>query len=130
MGPGGRGRSGAPGPDGLDPRAALLDGDDLDQDDTDLRSEQSRWESLLSRINSKPGPIVHAANVAGGMDKLRAANPPAESFWWHLDSEVAKRRFHSIRRSVTTLVAVVLVAVVGYYAINYFFPPEDRKSVV
>src|SRR3954453_11976109 len=47
----------------------------LGEADTDLRSEQSRWESLLSRINSKPDAIVNAANVAGGMDKLRAANP-------------------------------------------------------
>jgi hypothetical protein len=98
----------------------------LEEGGNDVRSEQSRWDSLLSRINSKPNPIVHAANVAGGMDKLRAANPPAESFWWHLDQEVAKRRFRSIRRAVTTLVVIVGVAVGGYYAINYFFPPDPE----
>jgi len=103
---------------------------ELEASDSDLRPEQSRWDSLLSRINSKPDPIAHAAHVAGGMGKLRAANPPAESFWWHLDQEVAKRRFHAVRRAVTTLVAIVVVAVVGYYAINYFFPPDPEAVMM
>jgi len=102
----------------------------LGEGEGDLRSEQSRWESLLSRINTKPDAIVRAANVAGGMDKLRAANPPAESFWWHLDSEVMKRRLHSIRRLLTTVVTVVVVAVGGYFAINYFFPPDPEAVLM
>ena len=102
----------------------------LASDNSDLRSEQSRWDGLLSRINSQPGPIVHAAKVAGGFQKLRAANPPAESFWWHLDREVARRQVNSIRRMLTTLVVLVVVAVGGYYAINRFFPPDPEAVLM
>jgi hypothetical protein len=60
----------------------------LEANGTDLRSEENRWQGLLRRINNQPDRIAHAANVAGGFEKLRAENPPAESFWWHLDSEI------------------------------------------
>lgn len=102
----------------------------LASDDSDLRSEQSRWDGLLSRVNSQPGPLVHAARVAGGFQKLRAAHPVAESFWWHLDREVARRQVNSIRRMITTLVVLVAVAVGGYYAINYFFPPDPEAVLM
>ena len=102
----------------------------LEADSTDLRPEQSRWDSLLSRINNQPDPIVHAANVAGGMDKLRAAHPPAESFWWHLDSEVTRRRVRSIRQLITTLVTIVVIVVGGYWAINFFFPPNPEAVLM
>src|SRR5687767_15608228 len=60
------------------------------QNKTDVRSEEGRWESLLNRINSNPAPLAAAAAKAGGMASLRARHPPAESFWWHLDTEVAR----------------------------------------
>jgi tetratricopeptide (TPR) repeat protein len=102
----------------------------LGESDSDLRPEQSRWDSLLNRINNRPNPIVHAASVAGGMEKLRAANPPAESFWWHLDSEVVRRRVQSIRRLITTVVVLVVVVVGGYWAINFFFPPDPEAVLM
>jgi hypothetical protein len=102
----------------------------LGKESPELRPEQSRWESLLNRINSQPGPIVHAANVAGGMDKLRAAHPPAESFWWYLDREVTVRRIRSVRRLLTTVVTIVVIAVGGYWAINTFFPPNPEAVLM
>lgn len=102
----------------------------LGKDSPDLLPEQSRWEGLLNRVNNQPNPIVHAANVAGGMDKLRAENPPAESFWWHLDSEVNRRRLHAARRMIITLVTIVVVVVGGYFAINYFFPPNPEAVLM
>jgi tetratricopeptide (TPR) repeat protein len=102
----------------------------IEADSTTLLPEQSRWDSLLSRVNNHPDPIVRAANVAGGMDKLRAAHPPAESFWWHLDSEVTRRRVRSIRQLITTLVTIVVVVVGGYWAINFFFPPNPEAVLM
>jgi tetratricopeptide (TPR) repeat protein len=98
--------------------------------ESDIRPEKTRWESLLLRINNKPDAIVRAANVAGGMDKLRAENPPAESFWWHLDKELTRRRAHSIRRLITTIVVAVVVLVGGYWAINFFFPPNPEAVLM
>ncbi|MCC6457004.1 MAG: tetratricopeptide repeat protein [Caldilineaceae bacterium] len=102
----------------------------LEPEVPDLRPEQSRWESLLNRINNKPDTIVRAAAVAGGMEKLRAAHPPAESFWWHLDKEVARRRYNSIRRLLITTVTLVVVILGGYWAINYFFPPNPEAVLM
>lgn len=102
----------------------------LEADGPDLRAERGRWEGLLMRINNKPNAIVRAAAVAGGMDKLRAAHPPAESFWWHLDKEVARRRYLGIRRAIMTLVTLIVVAVGGYWAINYFFPPDPEAVLM
>jgi tetratricopeptide (TPR) repeat protein len=102
----------------------------LEADGPDLRPEQSRWESLLSRLNNRPDAIVRAATVAGGMDKLRAAHPPAQSFWWHLDSEVTRRRLHTIRRLIVTAITLVVLVVGGYWAINYFFPPNPEAVLM
>ena len=104
--------------------------ENLGKGSPDLLPEQSRWEGILNRVNNQPDPIVHAANVAGGMDKLRAENPPAESFWWHLDSEVTRRRLRSARRMIVTLITVVVVVVGGYWAINYFFPPNPEAVLM
>jgi tetratricopeptide (TPR) repeat protein len=104
--------------------------EEIAKDEADVRPEGTRWESLLQRVNNRPDNIVRAAHVAGGMEKLRAAHPPAESFWWHLDAEVTRRRIQSVRRLVTTLVVAALVVVGGYYAINFFFPPNPEAVLM
>ena len=98
----------------------------LAQDQIDLRPEEVRWQSLLNRIDSRPGDIVKAAAAAGGLAKLRADHPPAESFWWHLDQEVARRRKRMITRAVVTLGALVLAVAVILWGINFFFPPSPE----
>ncbi len=95
-----------------------------DNEDLDLRSEQVRWQSLLSRLSSQPQPLAAAAAKAGGMAKLRAKHPPADSFWWHVDAEVARRRLNSVRRLVISIVTLVVVVVGGYWLINTIFPPN------
>lgn len=98
----------------------------IDTGDIDLRPEEVRWQSLLNRLDSKPQPLAAAAARAGGMASLRAKHPPAESFWWHLDAEVAKRRMQTTRRVITTLAILFVVVVGGYYAINAIFPPNPE----
>lgn len=100
--------------------------EELDSDTLDLRPEQVRWDSLLSRLNSRPQPLAAAAAKAGGMAKLRAKHPPAESFWWHLDTEVRRRRLQTTRRVVTTLTIIFVVVIGGYWAINLIFPPNPE----
>lgn len=98
--------------------------DQFDGVGIDLRSERVRWQSLISRLSSQPGPLAAAAAKAGGMAKLRAKHPPAESFWWHVDAEVARRRLDSARRLVITLVTLVVVLGGGYWLLNTLFPPN------
>lgn len=100
--------------------------EELVKNEMDIRPEEGRWEGLLSRISSKPGVLVSAANRAGGLPLLRQRHPPAENFWWHLDGEVTKRRLSTIRRAVITLVAVVAVVAGALWALDFFFPPDPR----
>jgi tetratricopeptide (TPR) repeat protein len=97
---------------------------ELTANDTDLRPELGRWDSLISRLQTKPGPLVSAAARVGGLAKLRQKHQPAESFWWHLDKEVARRRTQAIKQAVTTVVAAVVLLGGGYWALNFFFPPS------
>lgn len=92
----------------------------------DLRPEETRWETLLRRINGEPGLIVRAAAQAGGLAQLRAKHPPAESFWWHLDAEWTRRRTRSARRFFLTTAAILLVVFGGYWLVNRLFPPEPE----
>lgn len=97
---------------------------ELAKDQVDLRSEEGRWQSLLSRLDSKPDGLVAAATGTGGLAALRAQHPPADSFWWHLDQEVARRRARMVRRLVMTVIAVVVIGGGGYWLLNTLFPPD------
>lgn len=100
--------------------------EEFSQSSADLRPEQSRWDSLLSRISSKPRPLVNAARSAGGLAALRANHPPAENFWWHLDKEVSQRQRTAIIRAVVTALVIVTVVVGGLWAVDKIFPPDQR----
>ncbi len=97
---------------------------DLSTVEIDLRPERVRWQSLLNRLYSKPQPIAKAAARGGGYRRLRERHPPATNQWWHLDKLVYERRRKGSIRLVATLLIIVGVLYGGYWAINYFFPPD------
>lgn len=98
----------------------LLEGSEID-----VRSERVRWENLLRRLSSKPELIASAASgVTGGLGALRAAHPPAESFWWYADAQRAERQRKSLTRFLVAVVAVIFLLVGGYWLINTLFPPD------
>jgi cytochrome c-type biogenesis protein CcmH/NrfG len=96
----------------------------------DVRPEQGRWESLLARLSTKPEPIVAAATKVGGLKKLRAQHPPAESFWWHMDAEVTRRRVQAVRRFIITAVAIVGAVVFLLWGVDYLFPPDPNTILM
>lgn len=98
--------------------------DAMGQDSGDLRPESGRWESILRRLGNQPTPLIVAANRAGGLAKLRAAHPPAESFWWELDRVRRGRQLRQLRRLALTVVALVTLVGGALWAINTFFPPD------
>jgi predicted Zn-dependent protease len=73
---------------------------------------------------------VAAANQAGGLPALRERHPPAESFWWQLDAEVARRRTQMIRRALVTLVIIVGAVGGALWAVDFFFPPDPRAVIL
>jgi tetratricopeptide (TPR) repeat protein len=97
---------------------------DLSQEHGDLRPEQVRWQSLMNRVFSKPGPIVRAADKVGGLNRLRVKHPPAEAVWWHLDRLTAERRRKSAIRALATILITVGVVGAVYWAVNTLFPPD------
>lgn len=103
---------------------------DLAASEDELRGEAGRWESLQSRILTKPDPIPAAAAKRGGLPSLAALHPPAAGFWWHLDAEVRRRRGQAIKRFVLTSSSVVLVLVTLLWGVDYFFPPDPATILV
>lgn len=98
----------------------------LSADGIDLRPEETRWQSILNRLDSRPNPVAKAAAAAGGMETLRRRNPPAESFWWQLDRIVADRRRRAITRALLTVGGLIVAAAVLYWGINALFPPNPQ----
>ena len=99
---------------------------DLAESGLDLRTEQTRWDSLLARLHNHPQKVVQAAHVAGGMSKLRAEHATDDNFWWHLDEDLTRRRVKAVRRFVVTAVIIGVAVVGGLWAINHFFPPNPE----
>ena len=97
--------------------------DELNQDGVDLRSEQGRWEGVLSRLTSKPRPIVRAIG-ARQFGKLRQQHPPATGQWWHQDQVVMERTRKKITRFVITAVAIVGAIALILWGVDTFFPPD------
>ena len=97
---------------------------------SDLRAEKGRWEGIISRISRKPGPIATAASSAGGLAALRTKHKPAESFWWHVDTEVSRRRKALFRRLTITVGTVVGVLALLLWGIQTFFPPSPEAILM
>ncbi|MDE0079531.1 MAG: hypothetical protein OXO50_18575 [Caldilineaceae bacterium] len=95
----------------------------------DLRPEYTRWSSLHSKLRREAGRIVRVIDVAGGLDTLRQANPPAEGFWWRLDAVVAESRRRLLRRLGITLGTIVALLVVVWVLLTFVFPPDPNTVV-
>ncbi|MDE0311042.1 MAG: hypothetical protein OXI52_02165 [Caldilineaceae bacterium] len=95
----------------------------------DLRPEYTRWASLHSKLRREAGRIVRVIDVAGGLDTLRQANPPAEGFWWRLDAVVAESRRRLLRRLGITLGTIVALLVVVWVLLTFVFPPDPNTVV-
>jgi tetratricopeptide (TPR) repeat protein len=96
----------------------------LEASGIDLRGERGRQASLHNRLERQPNVLVSAAARAGGLQKLREQNPPAENFWWHLDAAVTAARRRQIRRFAIVLGALVLFLGGLYFVVETFFPPS------
>ena len=68
-------------------------------------------------------------DVAGGLNNLRQANPPAEGFWWRLDAVVAESRRRLARRLGTSLGSIVAVLVIIWALLTFVFPPDPNTVV-
>ena len=99
---------------------------DLTQTEIDLRPEEARWEGILRRVHSRPGRIASAINAAGGFEKLRSQNPPAEEEWWQLDQLINQRRRKAIINGVRVLAIVVVVLGAIYICLLYTSDAADE----
>ena len=96
---------------------------ELAASNADLRPEQTRWSDLQERLLARAGKTVQIAGRAGGLATLRAAHPPAEGVWWHLDDFVAAQRKRSLRRAAVITTVVVVIALIAVWAYSSFLAP-------
>lgn len=101
----------------------------LETSGLDLRPEQTRWGSLLSKLSREAGRVMRSIDVAGGLEQLRKANPPAEGMWWQLDAVVATARRRLIRRLGITIGTIAAVLAVVWALLTYVFPPDPNTVV-
>jgi tetratricopeptide (TPR) repeat protein len=101
----------------------------LESSGLDLRPEFTRWGSLQSKLRREAGRVVRIIDVAGGLDQLRQANPPAEGLWWRLDAVVAEARRRLVRRLSITLGTIVVVVAVVWALLTFVFPPDPNTVV-
>ena len=102
----------------------------LEASGVDLRPEYTRWTSLHSKLQREAGRVVRAANLAGGLEKLRQNNAPARGAWWHLDTVVAANRRHLIRRLSISVGTIAILLVSIWALLTYVFPPDPNTVIV
>ena len=102
----------------------------LEPSGVDLRPEYTRWTSLHSKLQREAGRVVRAANLAGGLEKLRQNNAPARGAWWHLDTVVAANRRHLIRRLSISVGTIAILLVSIWALLTYVFPPDPNTVIV
>jgi len=114
---------------GLDQIDVLFD--ELASNTADVRSEQTRWQDLLARLQGRAAGVTKMANQRGGLPALRAQHPPAAGPWWHLDELAAalnKRKWQ--RAAVTALIAIAVFVVAAIVYRTFFAPSAETVLVV
>lgn len=102
----------------------------LEASGVDLRPEYTRWTSLHSKMQREAGRVVRAADLAGGLEKLRQNNAPARGAWWHLDTVVAANRRHLIRRLSISVGTIAILLGSIWVLLTYVFPPDPDTVIV
>jgi len=120
-------------PESVEPLLLTLDRIDTEFDrlansEMDLRPEQSRWDSLIQRVNTQAAAIAGAAAKGPRYPRLRkthAIGPVTEfSFWWFLDQEASRQRRQMLVRLGTILGTVLGGLLLAYWVMQTFFPPD------
>ena len=101
----------------------------LETSGLDLLTERTRWGSLLSKLQREAGRVKRVVDLAGGLERIRQANPPAQGLWWHLDAVVAATRRRFIRRLGTTVGVFIALLAMVWVLLTFVFPP-DHNAVV
>ena len=110
--------------DGIEERFTQLESTGLD-----LRTEQTRWGSLHSKLRREAGRVKRILDVAGGLEQMRNANPPAQGMWWHLDAVVAAARRHFLRRLGMTIGTITALLAIVWALLTFVFPPDPNTVI-
>lgn len=101
----------------------------LETSGLDLRPEQTRWGSLHSKLQREAGRVMRVLDIAGGLEQLRKANPPAQGLWWRLDAVVAAARRRFIRRLGMTIGTVAALLAIVWALLTFVIPPDPNTVV-
>ncbi len=96
---------------------------DLASSGADLRGEQTRWESLQSRVRRRGHKLLKAWQ--GRLKSARQTRDPDRSlWWWWLDDVLAQAGRRRLRRALTTSAIVVAIVVVLAVILARLFPVD------
>jgi tetratricopeptide (TPR) repeat protein len=104
--------------------------DELAANAADVRSEYTRWEDMIERLQGRAAAVTKLARQCGGLPAMRAQHPPASGPWWHLDELAAARRRSWWRRTAIIAAIVFAVALVAVGLYRTFFAPSPETVLV
>jgi tetratricopeptide (TPR) repeat protein len=113
---------------GLDQIDALFD--ELASNEADVRSEQTRWQDLLARLQGRAAAVTKMASQHGGLPALRAQHPPAAGLWWRLDELAATLQARKWKRFGVTALVVIAVFIAAALIYRTFFAPSAETVLV
>jgi tetratricopeptide (TPR) repeat protein len=92
----------------------------------DLRAEAGRWGTTQALVHKQGPTIVHEVAAAGGFEAVRVRYHPdgQAAWWWQLDREVRQNRIQRIRKTLLTLLLVVIIGAVALVVINRVLPTD------
>lgn len=96
----------------------------------DVRSERTRWDDLVERLQTRATSLVKLARPCGGLASLRAKHLPASGPWWHLDELVAARRRRTWQRTAVTAAIVIAIGMAAVGAYRTFLAPSPETVLV
>jgi tetratricopeptide (TPR) repeat protein len=99
---------------------------DLEQQDVDVRVEQTRFETLQRQLERRKGRFLKQAGGALGEARRSRSDSLSDNWWWHLDEAAARQRRRRLRRlAAGALAAIVLLAGARLAYEQFLAPPPE-----
>lgn len=105
----------------------------LQEQEIDLRSEQTRLESIEEGLHGDRASILvrEMARTVGWEAARSSVAPDRDRWWWYLDEELAQRRRSKLRRWLLRggIILLVLALLVGAYQLFLAPSPETQQRI-
>ncbi len=100
---------------------------ELEAGGQNLQAERGRWETVQGAVRRHGPELLAELRPLGGLGALcagLATPPPASNWWWRIDALLATQRQRRIRTTLTLIAGLLILIVGGYWLFNRLFPVD------